>query len=120
MAVYTLSTNLQIMELVKLPLLLEHFKEHKQWDHDISFMDFMYLHYIQDNNKYGDVERDMEMPFKTPLHSLGLYVGFTMPSPDFILIHKADYIEPKLIYSIDSSIYSSQYPSSIWHPPKYC
>lgn len=120
MAVYILSTNSGLLELAKLPVLVEHFREHKQWDPVISFIGFMHMHYLQDENKYGDQAKDMEMPFKTPPHSFGTILVFIMPSPDFMFISKGVFKEREQKLITDSSAYSSQYLSSIWQPPRSC
>lgn len=122
LAVYMLSTNSELLELVKLPILVEHFIEHKQWDPRISFLKFMYIHYFEDNddNKYGDQARDMQMPFKTTCHSSVEQVGFIIPSPDFAVIPRTIFKDRKQKLFADPSPYSSQYLSSIWQPPRSC
>ncbi len=119
-SVYLLSTSPQLLELAKIPMLSEHFKEHKDWDSYVSFMDFMYIHYIQVNNKFGDTERDKQMPFKTPVHSPASSIGFVMSVIDFVIVPKSELIEQKQINIADVSVYYPQYLSSIWRPPKSC
>ncbi len=120
MAVYMLSTDTQLMELLKLPLLLEHFQEHNQWDPDISFIGFMYMHYVSDDNTYGDQERDMQMPFKKLIHSFESQTGFIMPTPDFSIIPKTELVDQRQDVFTYSSGYSFYYLSSIWQPPRSC
>jgi len=52
-------------ELFKLPLLLEHFREHRQEEPDISWLSFLILHYFNDAPPDADYARDMQLPFKT-------------------------------------------------------
>ncbi len=52
-------------ELLKLPVLLEHFREHRQEDPGISWLSFLILHYFNDGPPDSDYARDMQLPFKT-------------------------------------------------------
>ena len=115
-----LCTNSQFLELAKFPILIEHYQEHKQWDSKISFMGFMYMHYLEEFNKYGDYARDMEMPFKTHSQAFASVLGFIVPSPDYLIITKTipQNLEKKQI--TNSSVYSAQYLAAIWQPPKSC
>lgn len=115
-----LSTNSELLELVKLPVLVEHFKEHQQWDPSLSIVGFLYMHYFQDDNAYGDQQRDMEMPFKTALHSATSFVWFIIPSPDNTIVSKVIYQKLDQTPIINDVDYSVQYLSSIWQPPRFC
>jgi hypothetical protein len=115
-----LSTNAELIELVKLPLLVEHFKEHKQWDLKISFFGFVYMHYLEDDSKYGDQARDMQMPFKTSCHSSITLVGLMVTALDFAIVPKSTFKERKQKLIAGSTAFSSQYLSSIWQPPRSC
>ena len=115
-----LSSNAELMELVKLPLLIEHFREHKQWDQQISFLSFVYMHYFEEDTKYADQARDMQMPFKTTDHSSVNLPGFIVASAEFEIIPKSIFKDRKQAFTAGSSAYSSQYLSSIWQPPRSC
>lgn len=54
----------ELHELIKLPVLFEHFAEHKQRDNKVSFTDFLSMHYWGDDQNDDDNERDMQLPFK--------------------------------------------------------
>ena len=118
LAITMLCTNSQFLELAKLPVLIEHFNEHKQWDSKVSFVGFMYMHYLQEFNKYGDYARDMEMPFKTSSQSFTSVIGFIVPSPDYLIITKTTHQNTEQKQITNSSVYSAQYLSAIWQPPK--
>jgi len=55
-------------QLVKAPILFEHFKEHKQLDARISFVDFLIHHYSFEEHTDNDEDRDMQLPFKRQLN----------------------------------------------------
>ena len=107
-------------ELSKLPVLLEHFAEHKEKNNRLSFLNFIYMHYAQSNDHDGDDEKDRKLPFKSHercVHSGSIaFVNQTFES--FI-------IKPLFPKTNSFCIHSEQflsfaYLSSIWQPPKFC
>jgi hypothetical protein len=56
--------NGALAQLVKLPQLFTHFLEHRQEDPALGISDFVVMHYIGDDNKDSDNDRDRELPFK--------------------------------------------------------
>jgi len=69
-------------ELLKLPVLIEHFREHKQETPDMTVMGFIVLHYFSGDIRDADYERDMQLPFKTmELSPLPVAVAPSEPSP---------------------------------------
>lgn len=117
-SIYLLSTNAALLELAKLPLLAEHYSEHKKWNPDISFISFIWMHYLDDDNKYADQARDQQMPFKTTYHPSLSLAGFIVPSPEYAIVPKISVRTQKQRLITDSYIHSSQYLSSIWQPPR--
>ncbi len=112
----------EVHQFLKLPSLVEHFSEHKLQNTDISFFDFLYLHYMIANVYDADYDKDMKLPFKTCDH-----IGFTSP----ILLHAkqlfiSNYVQLLIPTELASKIFeqpnfiSSTYLSSIWQPPKFC
>lgn len=62
-SVYMLSFA-ELHNLLKIPVLLEHFKEHKQEDPSISFWSFIKLHYFDPIVVDDDYQRDQQLPFR--------------------------------------------------------
>lgn len=52
------------VQLLKLPVLLEHFAEHQERDSALCFYDFLAMHYWEQEAPDGDADRDMQLPFK--------------------------------------------------------
>ncbi len=119
LAITIFCSNSEFIELAKLPILIEHFNEHKQWDSKMSFLGFMYMHYLQESNKYGDYGKDMEMPFKMHDHSFATLMGFLVPPPDYLMTSRAFPKDKEQRLFTDFSVYSSQYLTAIWQPPKH-
>jgi hypothetical protein len=54
----------ELHNLLKIPVLFEHYKEHRQLEPAISFWSFIKLHYIDPIVVDGDYQRDQQLPFR--------------------------------------------------------
>ncbi|MCK6691317.1 MAG: hypothetical protein L6Q97_04370 [Thermoanaerobaculia bacterium] len=69
-------------ELLKLPVLIEHLREHRQETPDMTLIGFFVLHYFSGDVRDADYERDMQLPFKTvELSGLTLATAPAEPAP---------------------------------------
>ena len=59
-----LFTNAEFHQLVKLPVLIEHFREHRRENPDISFLQFLRLHYLGKILVDDDYHRDQQLPMR--------------------------------------------------------
>lgn len=50
--------------IVKIPVLFEHYKEHQSLDAEISFWSFIRLHYFDALQVDDDYQRDRQLPFR--------------------------------------------------------
>lgn len=108
-----INSNTEFHEMFRLPILLEHYRQHKQKVNDISFWDFLVMHYKSNVSHDSD---DNQLPFKDPGHS------FTAPTVA-LLIHKMVLKETVTSSKTDhSSSYSETFIAShlsdIFQPPK--
>lgn len=113
--IYLMVTT-QVGQLLKLPLLVEHYFEHKRIDKCITFLEFMQMHYLKDESNNPDYARDMQLPFKTvEVNSIISFV--LMPMFEFQLFN----LELNNYSSIIAS-YQHWHPGMffdpIWQPPK--
>lgn len=76
-----LLTSTELCQLAKLPILLEHYKEHAQLNQGISFVTFLKMHYFNGDPKDADYERDMQLPFKTNAGALIISHHHSVPVP---------------------------------------
>lgn len=107
--------NTSIVQLLKLPNLIEHYKEHKsESDEDsISFIDFIKLHYSK--NAEHSHEEHHDLPFKT-IESSSLIIYFAMMENNQIeTISFFNWRKKIFGYYIT---FKSNLTSSIWLPPK--
>lgn len=113
-----LFTVVQVNELFKVPIMLEHYKEHQQHDPSISMWKFICIHYMYGDVYDDDYSKDMKLPFKS--HSTNCPCSFVFCSLNqtytfiskFILI---DYKKQNFKYAFS---FISSYLSSIWQPPQ--
>ncbi len=117
-----LSANTVFGQLLKLPVLIEHYYEHQDDrtddDHGISFLDFLKKHYTSNNSNTGDTKHSHEnLPFKntncTSVNSISVlpqHIFFKTITP-FICLKK---YQP--LYN--QSSYISTQLGSIWQPPR--
>ena len=110
----------EMHEFFKIPLLFEHFDEHKQVDNTISFLDFLSLHYLNGNPKDADYEKDMKLPFKTTDCSANNAVAHYIPKTTLNDTLNTNEIIEKPFFFSHSLYYTSSYLSQIWQPPKAC
>lgn len=110
-------SNTGFNQMLKLPVLLVHFGEHKKEKPQMSFAEFLHLHYVHGNVMDKDYEKDMQLPFKT--------VDFSFANLN--IYHNLPHFEvkaPVLFTSSLVSIYhiffiSSSLLNNIWQPPKF-
>jgi hypothetical protein len=110
----------QLNELFKINLLIEHYIEHKNKDKNLSLLGFIYMHYLGDNTKDDDYDKDMKLPFKAiDTHSYNL-ANFCTPIPAFQFpkgIALQLFQIPLYEYNFS---FVSNFHSTIWQPPKSC
>lgn len=105
-------------EVLKLSVLIEHFKEHRAADPSISFLAFLDMHYMHGSPKDADYDRDMQLPFKVISHTL---MVLAIPSsPIFFHTERPLYSKKDKLLLYYSGAYSFNYRNSIWQPPRAC
>jgi len=119
LSAYLISST-EFSQMLKLPLLLEHFNEHKTWNEGTTLWSFMIMHYTNNDVKYADHDKDMKLPFKSKEGSLNsLSLSFIQ---NFTSIKLGNPFERELkIYRIlNDHVFNSTFLSTIWQPPKFC
>lgn len=114
-----LVTTPQLLELLKIPVMAEHYMTHRAEEPDMNLLNFLCIHYIHDTIQDADYDEDMKLPFKTMCTASISFIAIVYPLNIIeINIQKEclEYIQPKSFYHY--SDYSSSYLSSIWQPPR--
>ncbi|ULQ53494.1 hypothetical protein [Flavihumibacter fluvii] len=117
LVVYLFSAT-EAHQLLKIPVIFEHFSEHQEVDRNISLLQFLAMHYLHGSPKDKDYDRDMQLPFKTS----GDCVAAIAPAFIPVMI-EWNIDQPVEIIQQDNLIkpdhfFVSAYLSKIWQPPK--
>jgi hypothetical protein len=84
-------TQTELHQLFKLPILVEHFKEHQALNRDITVLYFLKEHYICHTEIDNDYQRDMQLPFKTTDFVNAIAIACEEPA-EFDLDHHVEFI----------------------------
>ncbi|MCE6989629.1 hypothetical protein [Dyadobacter sp. CY323] len=105
-----------LYQVLKAPSLVRHFIEHKALNQEISFMDFLSMHYWGDDLDDNDDEKDMQLPFKKfeIQHTSFLFIPFTtsFSFKNTLWPVKADYGPDKPQVHYNASL------GSLFRPPR--
>ena len=110
----------ELHQLVKLPVLVEHFNEHKQKNNDLSLIQFLSNHYAQEDDHDGDEDREMNLPFKSHDGCINSITIAFIPNNFEGLTTKSTFIETRTFSVYHEEFLQSTFLSSIWQPPKFC
>jgi len=117
LVIYLLSIT-ELQQILKLPVLVEHFSEHQKIEKKIPFWKFLCLHYPHETVKYNDFDKDTNLPIKntnrynssnhfTILSELKFNLNTTITSSN-------NKVKSKYYNRFTNSIFLK----SIWQPPK--
>lgn len=110
----------QLSELLKTPILVEHYYEHQQENPKLSLWVFILDHYTHAVVFDKDYEKDMKLPFKSNHSdcSCSSIVTFLSSIQTFDFEYKSfvkEYKKPTFGYTFS---FISNFHSAIWQPPK--
>lgn len=118
LAIYILTAT-ECNQLLKFPILIEHFSEHKEANNEISFFDFLYMHYQGHDFNDNDQNQDMKLPFKSHSDFASIDMQFVTVHTETISLHIIGKINESEILRKRLN-FKSSYLSEIWQPPKAC
>ena len=107
----------EIYQLLKLPLLVEHYLEHKKEKNDMSIWEFLHIHYAQRIVYDKDYEKDMKLPFKSHNDCSDLLgsVSAAPPVPVYKIYFSPTFQQVPIFVG---SYFYTEFPDSIWQPPR--
>ncbi|WP_316832663.1 hypothetical protein [Pedobacter aquatilis] len=79
--------NTSVREVIKAPQLVLHYIQHYQLNSEISFIDFLDMHYFGQDLNDNDDEEDMKLPFKKIDGHHIISIG--VPAEKFVLLKAA-------------------------------
>ena len=119
LSIYLISVT-ELNQLVKFPVLVEHFIEHKEKNHKLSLVDFLDMHYSQQHEKDADYDRDMQLPFKSHDEFSATFLSAFLHNPSIELANKTASTSSCEYSEYSDAFLGRTYLASIWQPPKSC
>lgn len=107
----------EIQEVMKMPVLFQHYFEHKDLDESITFWAYLTHHYSDIPHTDNDEARDMQLPFKTHDHSSG-FTPALEPSSFNTLRKLSNTIHIRFATNYNEDFLSSAYNNKVWQPPR--
>ncbi|MBZ4037591.1 hypothetical protein K6T82_22710 [Flavobacterium sp. 17A] len=104
-----------VQQFYKLPILIEHFKEHQKLQ-GVSFVDFLSMHYWGEDLNDNDGDRDMQLPFKTINNSSAHFV-FILDDKDLLPVPFNPDLPQSKIPTYRSDLFSDPNLLSLFRPP---
>lgn len=107
-------------ELLKLPVLADHFYDHKEEQAGTSLLSFIIDHYSKEDGTDKDAAEDSRLPFKSPESFTG-FASVYMPPQGIVHQFEKPLAADNTIFFIHNDAFlSSQYLAAIWQPPRHC
>ena len=116
LSMYLCSTT-ELYQFLKVPILIEHYFEHKSENPDITLLGFLKMHYDHPV-KDADWQTDQKLPFIT--HHEHPIIVFTLNHPFRLEIKETKILisSPK-ISAYNDAVLDWDIINSIWQPPKF-
>ncbi len=107
-------------EMLKLPVLITHFKDHKEDNKGLGFGFFLFSHYSLEDRNDQDAEKDSQLPFNSSQFPPALSIVSIVPSTAIMKITKPVCSEINSLSIYLDLFISSDYIANIWQPPRMC
>lgn len=110
----------ELVQFLKIPVLISHFIEHKAQQNDLSIWQFLCIHYASGDVHDADYAKDMKLPFKTCTSHVYSQNPFRLESVGCLIPQDqgTEFVETRLNYYWLVETTSST--GLIWQPPKFC
>jgi hypothetical protein len=115
-----LISSTELRQLLKFPLLIQHYTEHKEQNKNLGLLQFLAMHYNDEDIIDLDYSKDQQLPFKSQGGYTGAALSVFEPTPFYSLVPKVEIVQPVAHAVSNESFISSTFRSSIWQPPKAC
>jgi len=108
--------NTSLYQLSKIPVLIQHYQEHRQLDKTVDLLEFLSMHYWGTDRNDDDDDRDRQLPFKEfPSHlQLNLYV----PTQKQVVVATTVRYRPVRFPVLQNNLLPNPSLSSLFRPPK--
>ncbi|WP_343586408.1 hypothetical protein [Flavobacterium sp.] len=104
-----------VQQFYKLPILIAHYQEHNKLQ-NVSFVDFLSMHYWGEDLNDNDDDRDMQLPFKV-ISSASFHFVFILDDKDLLpVLFNPEFPQSK-IPTYRSDLFSDPNLLSLFRPP---
>jgi hypothetical protein len=117
LGVYLISST-ELRQLLKFPLLIQHYAEHKAENQSLTLLQFLAMHYNDEDIIDLDYSKDQQLPFKSQDGYTGSALSVFEPTAVYTLIPKASFDITRIHFIANDDFTHSVFLSSIWQPPK--
>jgi hypothetical protein len=117
LGVYLFSTT-DAYQILKVPVIFEHYHEHSLADKNLSFIAFLVMHYSANDPEDGDYQRDMKLPFKTSNHIVRAVIPLMVPEA-FNQLQLPAFRRNQPLYLVrNDNLVPSRSVATIFQPPR--
>lgn len=110
-------TNGKALELLKIPALVEHFSQHKSQQQELSFAEFLFMHYVGDDDNDADNTEDGQLPFKNSEEMNGFNGDWYVASPLIVKWETVNLPIQKQVIPFSKENYQSSCTDQLLRPP---
>ena len=108
--------NTSLYQLCKLPVLVQHYQEHRQLNGDVDLLDFLSMHYWGEDLNDDDDDRDRQLPFKT--FDTNIHLNLFIPTQKVSIV-TAEVLYPRVPFPVlQNNLLPDPGLSSLFRPPK--
>jgi hypothetical protein len=118
LGVYLVSST-ELRQLLKFPLLIQHYAEHKAENKSLRLLQFLAMHYNDEDIIDLDYSKDQQLPFKSQNGYTGALLSVFEPTSVYTLIPKTFYYVTNHRFISNDDFTHTVFLSSIWQPPKF-
>ena len=116
-SIYLFSTT-EMYQLLKMPLLIEHYFDHREENKDLTLFQFLNMHYSNPHPKDANDAKDRQLPFKSHSNCASAI------SVNYILSETFSLDRPELEAQTKRAVYKNDFLintllSKIWQPPRH-
>ncbi len=112
-----LFSAIEFKEFSKFSQLIEHFKEHRILNSEVTFSQFIFMHYGLTDDHDGDEEKDAKLPFKNHQDCFLSHAQLAIHQTPVITIKSTEENIKKYFFYPQVEIPQGSL-TSIWQPPK--
>lgn len=110
-------SNTELAQLFKLPVLIQHYREHRVHDPHLAFLAFLDLHYAHGDVQDQDYARDRELPFKKYTGDCFSFTHIFLVELQYKIVLPQATVQ--LTYPLrDNSLIRANFNDNIWQPPR--